>query len=91
MTQTVQQAVRHRCASSLGSVHCTRGNGRPTRQTCRHCRGILLIEKGLWGVFVWRGDGRYRLEDAISTATREAVAERRCTEENQHVVRWIPA
>lgn len=83
-------ATRHLCASSLQSVHCTRGNGKPTRKACAHCGGRLRVETGLWGVFVWTGDGRYPLESAVSTTVREAVAERRTEQDSRYVVRWIP-
>lgn len=87
----VALAKRHACTSSLQSVHCTRGNGQPTRKACAHCGGRLRVEEGLWGVFVWTGTGRYPVEDAVSTTVREAVAEDRLEEDSRYVVRWIPS
>lgn len=71
----VHIARRHRCATRT-SVHCTRGNGRATRQRCAWCGSRIHTEAGVWTVLPWRGDGRYRMEDAVSTHRSERAAER---------------
>lgn len=82
-------ATRHRCVYDV-SVQCTNGNGKPTRKKCRYCGGSLCIEQGLWGVFSWRGDGRYPVENAHRTFVRESVADTWATATSpDYVVRWI--
>ena len=68
-------ASRHYCSlrdrpGQRSSLH-TAGNGKPRSKTCTYCRGPLTTETGLWGVFEWRGDGRYRREAAEKTFARE--------------------
>lgn len=95
-------AARHYCRMrdypGSGSQH-TAGDGTPTRRFCAGCHGELVTEHGLWGVFRWRGDGRYPWEDAICTYTRAGLASERATSDEakqddpEHggwVVRWIP-
>ena len=56
-------AKRHECVTNM-SVHCTKGSGVPKRRKCAWCGSGFLVEEGVYGVFEWRGDGRYKLEDA---------------------------
>ncbi len=69
------------------------GNGKPRSKRCTYCRGPFVTEFGLWGVFGWRGDGRYPREAAERTFTRELAAEDWRLDHagagNSLVVRWI--
>ena len=73
-TTSIPVSVRHRCMSNH-SVLCTRGNGKPSRKSCKHCGSSLYVESGVWCVVPWTGDGRYRLEDAVSIHRSEAAAQ----------------
>jgi hypothetical protein len=81
-------AFRHRCISLAGTF-CTRGNGKPRAARCTYCKGQLLTESGTWGVFVWRGDARYPLADALSTHKSEAAAERAARTDTSLVWRFV--
>jgi hypothetical protein len=55
---------------------------------------MLAVQRGTYGVFAWRGDGRYALADAIKVFAREAKANAYVdTAASTHpggvVVRWI--
>jgi hypothetical protein len=91
-------ASRYYCSlrdkpGQLSGLHAA-GNGKPRSKTCTYCRGQLVTETGLWGVFEWRGDGRYRREAAENTFTRELAAEDWRLDHTgagtSLVVRWIP-
>lgn len=91
-------ATRYHCSlrDKTGlSIQHTAGNGVPPRK-CRYCSSRLTVERGLWGVFVWTGDGRYPREDAERTYVREQAAQDRADLLNEtrgwggYVVRWIP-
>ncbi len=99
---TRKLARRHYCehqdnpAAGLSTFH-TRGNGKPRTKRCTYCGGRLVEVTGLWGVFEWRGDGRYRLADAIRTFTIESRADAwtrsqagMATYPAGLVVRWMP-
>jgi hypothetical protein len=105
---TAKLGVRHWCVSrdSAGTTWAqfhTAGYGRPRSARCTYCRGELVTETGLHCVLAWRGDGRYRLGDAVSTHASPVAAERARekaydaararfgygSEETNLVVRWI--
>jgi hypothetical protein len=87
-------ASRYECSlmreSFAGSTHDS-GNGKPPRQKCRGCGGRFTTYTGQWGVFVWRGDGRYYADNAISLHERERDAQRSADREPERelVVRWV--
>lgn len=70
------------------SVHCTRN--RPTKiARCGYC-GSPIIERHVdFGVFVWRGDGRYPESDAVRVFGRESAAEKFTATDPRYVVREI--
>lgn len=41
---------------------------------CRVCKGPVIARLVTFAVFEWRGDGAYRLDDAIGTYSLEEVA-----------------
>jgi len=94
-------ATRHFCPHEgkpgSGLRHDS-GSGRPPRVFCRGCGGILLSAYGLYGVFAWRGDGRYPVEAAqvlrVSDAKAQAWADAHNrlpgTPKGGYVVRWVP-
>ena len=59
------------------------------RKTCVYCRGPLDTSRGVYGVFVWRGDGMYRPNDALSLWAREPDAQADAIGHSE-VVRWLP-
>lgn len=82
-------AARHTC-TALATIHCAQGReGKPRTKRCPACRAPWMIETGWWGVFRWRGDGRYRLEDAVATRARRYDADRRAYGNRDLVVRFV--
>ena len=100
---TERLATRYVCqyegVGGAGIRH-TSGNGKPARKRCEYCKGAFAVMTGLWGVFVWTGDGRYPRKDAERTYVREQAAQDRADLLNAtrdtdkcrggYVVRWIP-
>lgn len=92
-------ATRHACTLSrdprAGLMH-TEGTGKgPASGRCKYCRGTVRVERGLYGVFTWRGDGDYPHSRAKDTRTTSGAADKladRLNDEqpNVWVVRWIP-
>lgn len=82
-------STRHYCAIRGMATMCTKGTGKPKRARCAGCGGALVTVTGLYGVFAWRGDGRYPESDAVKTFTRESAAEAFTTTDESYVVRWI--
>lgn len=88
---------RHNCQYGTFHPH-TRGDGAPKRKKCAYCGGAVLTYAGTYGVFVWRGDGRYPLAEAVRTFERERAAETWAQRNSRKypdaagglVVRWIP-
>lgn len=91
----VKLAKRHYCiaAASSGwqSGFHTKRDGAPRSKNCTYCRGTLVIQEGLHGVFVWQGDARYPAVHAIKTFASPAAAEKfaRANADKNYVVRWI--
>lgn len=79
-------AFRYWCPARV-SAHCQHGTGKPRAAKCHRCGSEFLVQAGIWGVFEWRGDGRYRLEDAASTYVRLASAEK--ARKGDQVVRFV--
>lgn len=71
----VPVGTRHFCPSSWG-YGCDRGDGKAPRKRCRRCGGQLVSVPVTYGVYVWRGDGRYREDDALALFARESAANR---------------
>jgi hypothetical protein len=46
------------------------------RAYCARCGRATFPRTGTFGVFVWRGDGRYSLADALATRGSSANAQR---------------
>ena len=97
-------ATRHWCIhqgnEAAGLLH-SEGTGKgPASGKCRYCKGKIVTERGLWGVFAWTGTGRYPAEAAERTSTIKGAAQRRADTLNESpaevrdlggwVVRWIP-
>lgn len=85
---TTPSGKRHYCTSGSGYPH-TSGDGAPKRKKCAYCGGTLATMTGVYGVFVWRGDGRYRIADAVATFARETRADAYTARDERYVVRWI--
>lgn len=85
-TTTTKTAFRHQCLNARSGL-CTRGNGKPKRKRCGYCGSSLLVLSGVWACFEWRGDGRYYLDDALSTHATEAAA-RRAAERDPDKLVW---
>lgn len=76
-----------RCSLQV-SVLCSWGETKPSVSKCRYCGGRLLVRRGLWGTFVWNGEGRYPEAQAVQTFASYARAERAAG--RTLVVRFIP-
>lgn len=63
--RAAQDALGH------GQVKTSRG-----ARVCAFCAEAVRIEHGVYGVFVWRGDGRYVLADALATRQTPHAADR---------------
>jgi hypothetical protein len=81
-------STRYFCVHQV-TPRCDRGNGKPARKRCRGCGGSFATQVGQHGVFVWRGDGGYRREDAVALFERESAAEAYTRRDESYVVRWI--
>lgn len=85
-------STTHRCMNAISTL-CTRGNGKPRSKRCRYCGSALLTSTGTWCTFVWQGENRYALADAVGTFRSEAAA-RRAADAGAHdnlVVRFVVA
>ena len=51
-------------------------SARRARETCPRCGGATFLQVGTYALVPWRGDGRYRLEQAVRTYAREGAADR---------------
>lgn len=80
-------ATRHRCSLRV-SHQCSRGTGKGPEK-CRTCKGVMVRQIGLYGVFVWRGDGRYPEADALSMHRTEGAADKACEANESYVSRWL--
>lgn len=80
-------AIRHQCSLRV-TDRCAQGSGRGPAK-CRGCGGAVYRQEGVYGVFTWRGDGKYRIEDAHATYQTERAAERRLVENENWVVRFV--
>ena len=86
---TTAQAKKWEC-SLRRSTLCSRGAGTPTRKRCGYCGGTIRTDVGIWGVFTWRGDGRYPLGSALATFASELRAQRDANTRGENsVVRFI--
>lgn len=81
-------AIRHYCQHFTTSGRHDVGAGKGPRK-CRTCGGAIRTMTGVYGVFVWRGDGRYPLENAITTRLTERAADAYCERDESYVTRWI--
>lgn len=92
MTDTLAPArsFRYQCEHRR-TMHCDQGTGKPTRKRCRSCGGQFLVWRGRWAVFVWRGDGNYRIADALHIARSEAAADKLAEplDGDKHCVRFV--
>lgn len=79
---------RHYCTSGSGYPH-TSGDGAAKRKKCAYCGARLAVQLGCYGVFVWRGDGRYSQTTAERLFARENAAEKHATTDPRYVVRWL--
>lgn len=87
--RATKTATRHYCSLNR-SVHCTKGDGMPTRKACGYCGGNFVIEHGVWAVFPWRSDGQYKLADTLATYVQYGRANRFAINGGSDlVVRWI--
>lgn len=87
VTTTVRSiATRYRCPLQV-TAQCW--GDKSKRASCPGCGARLHTLTGLWGVFTWRGDGRYRAEDAHRTYVRKSAADAATKTDQTWVVRWI--
>ena len=82
-------AKRWQCEHA--SALCPRGTGAPSRKSCKHCGGRLRVDVGIWGVFVWTGNGHYPRAAALATFVSKIRAERYASAHDEAVVRFIVA
>lgn len=82
--------TEHRCQSARFAACTGPTSGRPTRKNCPGCGSAFIVSQGTYAVIVWRGDGRYRVEDAVATYARKPAAERRSRQDETLVVRFLP-
>lgn len=90
MTKPLPSGQRHYCTAGSSYPH-TSGDGAAKRKKCAYCGGRLAVQHGCYGVFVWRGDGRYRAESAVALFAREGRAEAETAKDERYVVRWLAA
>lgn len=84
-------ATRHQC-SNRPSVLCDRGPGKGAPSgKCRWCKSVLSIERGVYAVFTWRGDGRYSRAAAHREFRTERAADRfaEANAGKNYVTRWL--
>lgn len=62
----------------------------PKCAKCKACGGSVYVQHGLWGVYTWRGDGRYMAVDEHRKFARKSAADKLAVA-NEWVTRWIPA
>lgn len=67
-------AKRHECLNKV-SIYCSKGSGKGPHK-CKHCKSVIRVWEGVYGVFTHRGDGGYRLRDAHATFQTERAAQR---------------
>jgi hypothetical protein len=86
----IKLATRYRCPLQV-TAQCWGDQSK--RKTCPGCGARQYALHGRWGVFTWRGDGRYPESDAHATYVRESAAEAFAEREGpgSYVVRWIMA
>ncbi len=82
-------ATEHRCMLARFAACTGPTSGQPKRKKCPGCGAAFIVSQGTYAVVVWRGDGRYRVEDAIATYAREATALRRAAQDDRLVVRFL--
>lgn len=87
MTEVTHTATRYSCLYQ-GTVRC--GGDQSKRAKCKYCHSTMFVQRGLWGVYTWRGDGRYLQADAHRTFVRLSAADRFASA-NDYVTRWIPS
>lgn len=82
--------TEHRCQLARFAACTGPTSGRPTRKKCPGCGADFIVSQGTYAVIAWRGDDRYRVEDAVATYARYSAAERRSKEDERLVVRFLP-
>ena len=84
--------LKDRKGSGWSSFH-SQGNGKPRGVKCKYCGGGFLVERGKWGVFVYRvdGTGDYRKENAVKLFDSPAAADKLAyaNADKNYCVRWI--
>ena len=87
-------ATRYECILRMDagwqSIFHSFGNGKPRSKRCTYCNGALHVMTGLWGVYVWSGENRYPLNDALRTFVSPTAAQRFADATTDRVVRWVP-
>ena len=78
-------AIRYRCLYE-GTARC--GADQRKRAKCQYCSGPMFEMHGAWGVFTWRGDGRYQQVEPHRTYTSKSAADRYAAA-HDYVTRWI--
>jgi hypothetical protein len=69
-------------------VLCTRNRSTKIAK-CSYCGGSIIERDVSFGVFVWRGDGRYPECDAVRVFERESAADKFTHTDPRYVVREI--
>ena len=78
MVETLYSApIRNARRASCVSCHWHGvPSARRARETCPRCGGATFVKAGTYALLPWRGDGSYRLEQAVKTYASEIVADR---------------
>lgn len=92
MAYRYECTLKDKAGSGWSSFH-TQGNGKPKAVKCKYCGGGLYVERGKWGVFVYRvdGTGDYRRENAVKLFDLPAAAEKLAdaNADKNYCVRWV--
>ena len=93
----MSMGYEHHCVNidtpGSGAMH-TRGTGRGPNK-CRYCGSAVMNTPGMYGVFTWRGDGKYKIENALWSYSSAKVAAHKVLNADEpglvvRFVRWTP-
>lgn len=81
--------TEHRCQSARFAACTGPTSGHPRRKKCPGCGSSFIVSQGTYAVVVWRGDGRYYLDQSVATYARADAAQRRADQADNLVVRFL--
>lgn len=79
-------AIEHSCSHAATTRCPVHEPGRPRRKKCPVCGSDWTLATGVYAVVKWRGDGRYRIEEAIARYSRRELADERAIAEGPDYV-----